>query len=64
MRTRRAALTQDVIDRDSQAIAQRLLALPFFSTPRIDRWLRITIGTPEQMERFFTALDEILPPKE
>lgn len=35
MRTRRAALTQDVIDRDSQAIAQRLLALPFFSTPRI-----------------------------
>ncbi len=32
-----------------------------FQAPRIDNWLRITIGTPEQMERFFAALDEILP---
>ena len=28
--------------------------------PRISDYLRITIGTPEQMQRFFAALDEIL----
>ena len=28
--------------------------------PRISDYLRITIGTPAQMQRFFAALDEIL----
>ena len=27
--------------------------------PRISGYLRITIGTPDQMQRFLTALDEI-----
>ena len=31
-----------------------------FNAPRISDYLRITIGTPEQMQRFFAALDEIL----
>ena len=40
--------------------AQGIL-IRYFSAPRIDNWLRITIGTPEQMQRFFAALDGILP---
>lgn len=31
-----------------------------FNAPRIQNWLRITIGTPEQMEAFLAALDNIL----
>lgn len=32
----------------------------YFKKPRIDNYLRITIGTPEQMQRLFDALEEIL----
>lgn len=32
----------------------------YFNTPGIDNYLRITIGTDEQMERFFEVLAEIL----
>lgn len=37
------------------------ILIRYFNAPRIDNWLRITIGTPEQMQRFFAALDAILP---
>lgn len=31
-----------------------------FDAPRLTDWLRITIGSPEQMQGFFSALEEIL----
>ena len=31
-----------------------------FDAPRIDNWLRITIGTPEQMQALMDAVDKIL----
>lgn len=46
-----------------EQLRERGILIRYFSAPRIDNWLRITIGTPEQMQRFFTALDEILPPQ-
>ena len=38
----------------------RGILIRHFNAPRISDYLRITIGTPEQMQRFFAALDEIL----
>lgn len=32
----------------------------YFSAPRLSDYLRITIGTPQQMERFFAVLDRVL----
>ena len=32
----------------------------YFKKPRIDNYLRITIGTPEEMEALYCALDEII----
>ena len=32
----------------------------YFDAPRIDSWLRITIGTPDEMRALLKALDEIL----
>ena len=31
-----------------------------FDAPRIRNWLRITIGTPEQMQTFMETLDKIM----
>ena len=31
-----------------------------FDAPRIQNWLRITIGTSEQMQRFVNTLDKIM----
>ena len=31
-----------------------------FDAPRIQNWLRITIGTPEQMQTFMETLDKIM----
>ena len=31
-----------------------------FDAPRIENWLRITIGTPEQMQIFLNTLDKIM----
>ena len=31
-----------------------------FDAPRIGSWLRITIGTPEQMQALMDAVDKIL----
>ena len=43
-----------------EALRERGVLIRYFSAPRIDSWLRITIGTPEQMQRFFAELDDIL----
>lgn len=43
-----------------EALRERGVLIRYFSAPRIDSWLRITIGTPEQMQRFFAELDAIL----
>ena len=36
------------------------LAQVHFDAPRIENWLRITIGTPEQMQIFLNTLDKIM----
>ena len=43
-----------------EALRERGVLIRYFSAPRIDSWLRITIGTPEQMARFLQELDHIL----
>lgn len=43
-----------------EALRERGVLIRYFSAPRIDSWLRITIGTPEQMARFLQELDDIL----
>ncbi|MDE7324880.1 MAG: histidinol-phosphate transaminase [Lachnospiraceae bacterium] len=42
------------------ALKERGIFVRYFDKPRIDNYLRITIGTEEQMERLFRALKEIL----
>ena len=39
---------------------KRDIYVRYFNKPRIDNYLRITIGTDEQMEHLITALEEIL----
>ena len=34
-----------------------------FDAPRLADWLRITIGSPEQMQGLLKALDAVLPPQ-
>ena len=41
-----------------EALRRRRVLIRHFDAPRIRDWLRISIGTPEQMQRFFDALDE------
>lgn len=41
-------------------LKKRDIYVRYFDKPRIDNHLRITIGTDEQMERLFEALEEIL----
>jgi histidinol-phosphate aminotransferase len=41
-------------------LKQRGIYVRYFKKPRIDDYLRITIGTPEEMERLYTALAEIV----
>ena len=43
-----------------EQLRARGILIRHFNAPRISDYLRITIGTPEQMQRFFAALDEIL----
>ena len=43
-----------------EKLRDRGILIRHFNAPRISGYLRITIGTPDQMQRFFTALDEIL----
>lgn len=43
-----------------EALKERHIYVRYFNKPRIDNYLRITIGTNEQMELFIQALREIL----
>lgn len=42
------------------ALKQRNIYVRYFKKPRIDNYLRITIGTREEMEQLMTVLQEIL----
>lgn len=42
------------------ALKEKDIYVRYFNKPRIDNFLRITIGTKEEMERLFAALEEIL----
>ncbi|MCD8327323.1 MAG: histidinol-phosphate transaminase [Lachnospiraceae bacterium] len=42
------------------ALRERNIYVRYFKKPRIDNYLRITVGTPEQMEALMEALREIL----
>lgn len=42
------------------ALKERGIFVRYFEKPRIDNYLRITIGTEEQMERLIKALSEII----
>lgn len=42
------------------ALRQRGVLVRRFDAPRIDRYLRVTIGTDAQMDRFFAELDRLL----
>ncbi len=43
-----------------EALRREHIYVRYFSKPRIDNFLRITVGTPEEMERLYTALKGIL----
>ena len=43
-----------------KALKQNGILVRHFDAPRIENWLRITIGTPEQMQALLDALDKIL----
>ena len=43
-----------------EKLKQKGVLVRHFNAPRIQNWLRITIGTPEQMEALLNALDNIL----
>jgi histidinol-phosphate aminotransferase len=43
-----------------EELKKRNIFVRYFEKPRIDNYLRITIGTDEQMERLYEALEEIL----
>lgn len=44
----------------AQALRERALLVRHFNSPRIDAFLRITIGTPEQNQQLIQALQSIL----
>ena len=44
----------------SQALRARAIAVRHFSKPRIDQWLRITVGTPQQCDALVAAVRDIV----
>ncbi len=52
----RTAAAKDIF----QALRDRHIYVRYFNKDRIDNYLRITIGTREEMEALFAALEEIL----
>ena len=44
-----------------EALKERNIFVRYFNKPGIDNYLRITIGTDEQMQALEAALKEILP---
>lgn len=43
-----------------EQLRKRKVLVRYFHDPRIDQYLRITIGTDEEMEQFFRHLDELI----
>lgn len=43
-----------------EALKEENIYVRYFSSPRIDNYLRITIGTDEEMERLYEALETII----
>lgn len=43
-----------------QKLKKKGVLVRHFDAPRIENWLRITIGTPEQMQIFLNTLDKIM----
>ena len=43
-----------------QKLKKKGVLVRHFDAPRIEDWLRITIGTPEQMQIFLNTLDKIM----
>ena len=41
-------------------LRQRAVLVRYFDAPRTEHWLRITVGTKEQMEVLLARLDKIL----
>ena len=42
------------------ALREKGIFIRYFKLPRIDNYLRITVGTDEQMDKLIAALKEIL----
>ncbi len=47
-----------------QKLKEKNIFVRYWNKPRINQYLRITIGTPENMQALFTALEKILQEKE
>ena len=43
-----------------EELKKRNIYVRYFNKPRIDDYLRISIGTDEQMDALFAALEDIL----
>ena len=43
-----------------QKLKEKKIFVRYWNKPRINQYLRITIGTPEEMQKLFSALGEIL----
>lgn len=46
----------------NQGLRDRGILCRYYAKPRIDNWLRVTIGTATEMDAFLAATDEILAP--
>lgn len=54
-------LRTDVADLFDRLLARGVLVRDFSSHPRLEGCLRVTVGTPEENQRFLSALKESLP---
>lgn len=43
-----------------EELKKRNIYVRYFNAPRVNEYLRITIGTDEEMERFYEAVEDIL----
>ena len=50
----------DITENMLEELKKRNIYVRYFKKPRIDNYLRITIGTKEEMEQLMNALQEIL----
>jgi len=45
----------------TKSLEQKGILVRYFNTPRLQGYIRVSMGTPDQMKRLFEALKEILP---